>query len=239
METDPVQLSWVLPLYRTAEFLTELIQRIEVTTSSLGLEVTWEVVLVDDACPAGSGAVADRIASADSRVVVEHIRSNVGQDSALRTGIRRARGNWVVILDADLQDPPEALSDLWRKRRGQRVVFADRRGRYTSRLRHLTSWVYRQLMRWLVGLPRGAGLYALMDRRTASEIAATSHEPFALLATFAALGGPMVSVTVQRQPRRQGRSAYTSRMRLAKGLRNLFHSFSKARKDRSLCPNPK
>jgi SAM-dependent methyltransferase len=159
-------------------------------------------------------------------MVVEHLPTNVGQDSALRAGIRRTRGAWVVILDADLQDPPEALADLWAMRAGQRVVFAHRHGRYSSRSRRLTSWVYRRLIRWIAGLPPGAGLYALMDRPTAETIAATSGEPFSLMAVFAGTRGPMVSVPVQRQPRCGGSSAYTSGMRLAKGLRSLIQSFS-------------
>ena len=87
----PPQLSWVLPLYRTAAQLEELVARIHCV--SAGLRVRHEVILVDDACPEGSGALAMRIAARDPRLRVLRLARNHGQDRALMAGLRLSRGD--------------------------------------------------------------------------------------------------------------------------------------------------
>ncbi len=224
MTSDHLVLTWVLPLYKTAEFVPELVARIEATSERLGLGGAYNIVLVDDACPAGSGAAADKAAIGRPHLHALHLPVNHGQDAALRRGLGHARGTWVVILDADLQDPPEALADLWPHRIGHDVVFADRMGDYESFSRRMTSRLYRRLMSAIGGLPHGAGLYALMACTTARAIATDSTDPFALLATIAAHRGRMMSVRVQRQTRATGRSSYTFGMRLRKAVTGIGQS---------------
>src|SRR4051812_32980741 len=90
-EAEPaIQLSWVLPLYRTAEQLAELLERIGQVSRRLAVES--EVILVDDACPEGCGALAELAAARDARITVVRLPSNGGQDAALRAGLRRSRG---------------------------------------------------------------------------------------------------------------------------------------------------
>lgn len=215
------ELSWVLPLFRTAAFLPELLQRIEQTSTQLGLSAGYEIILVDDACPEGSGAAAEALAQHYGNMKVLRLPINRGQDAALQIGIRKARGQWIAILDADLQDPPEALSLLWRDRQGMTAVFANRNGLYTSAGRHLTSWIYRQLLQRITRLPPGAGLYALLDESAAEAIRRSEHDPFVLMVVLGSLPGLMRSSPVRRNRRALGKSSYTSRMRVAKGLRTL------------------
>src|SRR5438105_3933972 len=138
--TPHMQLSWVLPLFRTAPQLDELLARIRMTSEKLALE--YEVILVDDACPELCGTLAMAKALCDEHLHVLRLPRNLGQDGALREGLRFARGEWTVILDADLQDPPEAVADLWAARDSSvDAVLARRTGAYTSRGRHFTSRV--------------------------------------------------------------------------------------------------
>ena len=133
-----IELSWVLPLYRTAAQLDELVARIDRVSAALRLR--HEVILVDDACPEGSGGLALRKADLDPHLRVLRLSPNQGQDRALIAGLRLSRGEWTVVLDADLQDPPEAMAELWPLcTAAHDAVFARRTGNYSSRGRQATS----------------------------------------------------------------------------------------------------
>ena len=128
----PLQLSWVLPLHRTAAQLEELVARIHGVATDLGLR--HEVILVDDACPEHSGVLAQRMAVRDPRLRVLRLERHQGQDRALIAGLRLSRGEWTVVHDADLQDPPEAVARMWPLcTAAHDAVFARRTGRYSSR----------------------------------------------------------------------------------------------------------
>lgn len=213
-------LSWVVPMYRTAAFVNELCTRIAETSSELGVQA--ELVLVDDACPESSADRARRVKCGFPVKVVELDR-NVGQDRAIAAGLRACAGRHAVALDADLQDPPEALREMWpAMTNGHDVVFANRFGSYESRGRRLTSRMYRAVACRLGRLPPGAGLFLLMNRQTLDLMLAESAPDPSLLAAVAATRGRFVSVPVARAARRHGRSGYSSARRLFKGLGSLW-----------------
>lgn len=217
------QLSWVAPMYRTRDFLEPLCERIGAASAALGLE--HEILLVDDACPEGSADAAERIAARYPLRLVRLPRI-AGQDSALRAGLRQCCAPWVVILDADLQDPPEAVASLWSEaQRGFDVVFANRHGRYESCGRLLTSRLYRRLASILGGLPEGAGLFALINRKTYLAVAGMDDAPVSLLAALARVHGRYSSVPVLRSARSTGASAYGGLDRLRKAARSLLQLF--------------
>jgi glycosyltransferase involved in cell wall biosynthesis len=156
-------------------------------------------------------------------VRVVRLQSNAGQDGALRAGLRTCRGDWAVLLDADLQDPPEGAAALWaRKDEGWDAIFAQRAGVYTTPARHFTSRLYRGLVSAVAGLPPRACLFVLLNRRLIDRIAATSRPRPSLLAAIAASRASCTSVEVMRAQRLQGKSAYTSLRRLDKGLASLW-----------------
>lgn len=227
------QLSWVLPLYCTAECLAPLLARIrEVST---GLVQSYEVILVDDACPQGSGTLAEAWAATDPHVRVLRLPANRGQDNALRQGLSLSRGEWTVIMDADLQDPPEAVRTIWPLRMtGVEAVFANRTGRYHSGIgRRLAARAYRSAIAWIGGLPTGACLFALLSRPIVDRIRSSRSSPrdsrISLLAQLAATRGRFDSVAVQRAPRFAGTSAYTTRATWAKAARSLWQTFAARR----------
>ncbi len=101
----------------------------------------------------------------DPRVRLLSHAANRGQHQAVMTGLAAAQGEWSVIMDADLQDPPEALPALLNKGRvGYGAVFAGRRGRYESAGRLLTSRLIKWTMRQLTGLPSDAGIFVAINR---------------------------------------------------------------------------
>jgi Glycosyltransferases involved in cell wall biogenesis len=229
-DATPIELSWVLPLYRTSEQLGELLERIRQV--SLRLRIASEVILVDDACPEGCGALADAEAAHDPRLVVLRLPANQGQDAALRAGLRRSRGAWSVILDADLQDPPEAVEQLWPLRRDAPIVFARRTGRYSTASRRLTSHLYRAAVAMVGGLPRGACLYALLARPVVQRINEAEGARVSLLALIAATRERSTSVPILRSRRPSGASGYTSLDRCRKAAGSLWQMFVARRLNR-------
>lgn len=228
-----LELSWILPVYRTGEFVDELLRRIAQVSAALAIR--HEIVLVDDACPAGGGDIAERAARLHRHVRVLRLPHNLGQDTALREGLRVARGDWAVMLDADLQDPPEALAALWAARApGIGVLFAARHGGYSSRTRWWTSRLYRAATRWVGRLPRGACLYMLIDRPTIDAIAATRRPRLSMLAAIAGVRTGTICVPIQRDRRPAGRSAYGHLRRLHKAIDSLWQMLLAFRLRRSL-----
>lgn len=214
------QITWLAPLYRTREFVEPLCERVGLVSQQLGLR--HEIVLVDDACPQHSADEAERILLRYPLRLIR-LERNGGQDAALHRGLAECRGEWTVMIDADLQDPPEALLALWpRAQAGFDVVFANRHGLYEFRGRLITSWVYRRVASFLGRLPAGAGNYALIKRPTYQAIAATPLRG-TLLATMASVPARRDSVPVRRHSRASGGSAYRGIDRARKAVRTLFH----------------
>ncbi len=236
MPPESPELSWVLPLYRTRAQVEELLARID--AASRGLVASWEVVLVDDACPQGSGDAVQALLPKYPNSRLLRLPHNQGQDRALRAGLAQCRGDWALMLDADLQDPPEALASLWARRdAGLDALFVQRTGRYTSAGRQFTSRLYRSAIAMVGRLPPGACLFALLPRRTVDAIRARSDADVSLLALIAALGHRFDSLPVLRAPRLEGESAYSSSARLLKATRSLWQMLSLRRLQRSL-PEP-
>jgi glycosyltransferase involved in cell wall biosynthesis len=213
MGTDGPDLSVVLPVYRNREMLHALCGRVCDVLDAQGRP--YELVFVNDACPEGSGAVLEDLARINPHVVVLTLEQNVGQQRAVLTGLRRARGRWVVVMDADLQDPPEAIPLLLAAAKaGAAAVFAGRRGRYESPLRLLTSRLFKGTMHLLCGVPADAGLYVAMNRQMLERVLALDNPRPHLVAMIGCTGLPVASIPVRRAERPAGRSAYTSWGRL-------------------------
>lgn len=207
----------MLPVYRNRAALPELHRRLSAALATL--PGGYELLFVNDACPEDSLAVLRELAAADARVAVLALAQNQGQHRALLTGLHYARGAAVVFLDADLQDPPEAIPALLKKlAEGYGAVFAGRTGHYETSGRLLTSRLFKGLLWLLVGLPVNAGLFVALTRETVTKLlAATEPRPY-LTGMIAWLGRPVAVVPIVRAARPQGVSAYTSWMRVKVGV---------------------
>lgn len=201
--------SVIVPVYGNSSTLRELAARI-------GRALTGcELVFVDDASPDDSAEV---LSTLEARVVThEH---NRGQNAAVLTGFAAARGSTLVVLDADLQDPPEAIPELLRRKAesGAAVAFASRVGDYASGGRMFTSRLYKHVLSRLAGVPRGAGLFVALDRDVAMRVVAMAPIP-SIVAALGVLRVKTIAVPVARA-KRDG-SAYSGFARLRLACRTL------------------
>jgi glycosyltransferase involved in cell wall biosynthesis len=212
-------------VYRNADQLRALHARLtQVCRSS----PDHELLFVNDACPAGSLDVLQALALTDPHVSVLDLPHNVGQNQAVLIGLSFTRRNHVVVMDGDLQDPPEAIPELLATLRPPiGAVFAGRRGAYESTIRLLTSRLLKSTLHRLFGqrLPRDAGLYmaisgAMRDTLNGCDV----RDPY-VLSLMARTGLPMASIPVERSPRQGEHSAYSFWRRLHIGYKALHTAF--------------
>ncbi|NEK84729.1 glycosyltransferase [Blastococcus saxobsidens] len=213
----------VVPVYRNADTLRPLAERLAGALEGRD----WRLRLVIDASPDDSAAVAGELAAGDARIAVTGLTVNAGQHAAIAEGLAaEAAADVWVCLDADLQDPPEAVPLLLdRLARGDvGAVFAGRRGAYESLSRRLTGTVHRRLAARLTGLPADAGAFFAMDAavRDAVVAAVTEEGAPSVVLGVARAGVPVVSLPVERDQRPTGSSAWTGRARLRQSARSLY-----------------
>ena len=133
-----MDISVVVPVYGCRAAIPELHRRL---CESLGtIANTFEIILVDDCCPQNSWEEIQKVCERDSRVVGIHLSRNFGQIRAITAGLDKSQGDWVVVMDCDLQDRPEAIPELYAKaQEGYEAVFARREGRKDSAITKFLS----------------------------------------------------------------------------------------------------
>lgn len=214
---DP-EISIVAPVFRNSATLPGLVARIAGALHGR----RFEIVLVVDGC-ADSLRAAEVLQSQHTEIGVLSLERNRGQNAAVLAGLRRALGGCAVVMDADLQDPPEALPELLsRLGRDTAAVFGGRRGAYESRGRLWTSRLYKRVvLHWGCGLPADAGLFVAMDGRMRRRLLEMQPGPH-LVAMIGCAGLPVLSIPVTRARRPGGASSYNSYQRLRLALNSML-----------------
>lgn len=159
--------SIVIPIYNEEEVLPELYRRLKGAMDGLG--DTYELVFVNDGSRDRSIALLRELAEADPRIRVIDFARNFGHQAAITAGMELASGDAVVVIDADLQDPPEVIARLAAKwREGYEVVYAVREKRQGDSLfKRATAAAFYRLLRRVtsVDIPVDTGDFRLMDRK--------------------------------------------------------------------------
>ena len=219
--TPAPEVSVVVPLFGNAGTLSELCQRLVRSLQTAGL--SFEVILVDDCSPDGTLPEAERLGCKDKRLGLLALERNVGQHRAVLVGLAHAIGARAVVLDGDLQDPPEAIPALLAKAdEGFDAVFGGRRGRYQPLPRMLTSIVYKTVQHLLCGVPRDAGMFIVLSGRLVGRLMDFCGSSRLTVPAMIGLSGlPCTSVPIVRSRRPQGRSSYSGWRRLSIGIANV------------------
>ncbi len=220
-------ISLVVPAYNEEEVL-EAFHR-EVSEEIDGLSDDFEFVFVDDGSRDQTASIMRQLAARDPRVRAVILSRNFGHEAAIEAGLRAARGDAVIVMDADLQDGPEIIPRLigtWHE--GADVVYAVRKGRKEGRLlRAAFSGFYSLASRVMsIDLPRDAGPFSLMDRQVVDVIndLPETGRYFPGLRAFA--GFRQVPVEAERRERAAGETKYSLVKRTLGGTNAIF-SFSK------------
>jgi glycosyltransferase involved in cell wall biosynthesis len=213
---DP-DLSVVVPVYKNLDTIEPLYLRLCAVLETAN--IIFEIIFVDDACPQHSHKIIENISRTDSRVSALIMAQNIGQNRAILSGLSVADGLAIAIMDADLQDPPEAIPGLLGKmKEGYDVVFAGRSGTYEVQHRHLTSRLYKWTMHLLTGVPSDAGLYLVATKELIQKLLSMPQTHAHLVPMFGVTRAKMTSIPTPRATRIFGVSAYSSWKRLMMGL---------------------
>jgi polyisoprenyl-phosphate glycosyltransferase len=222
---SPGLVSVTAPAHNEREVLERFYERVRDALD--GYE--FELVVVDDGSTDGSAELLDRLAEEDGRVRVVHLSRSFGYQAAVAAGIDHVRGDVVVTIDADLQDPPELIGDLigeWSQ--GADVVYAVRAERQgEGRMKLVTARWFTRLFTRLAELeiPRDAGDYRLLDRRAVEALRRLPERNRFMRGLSVWIGFRQSSVPYVRDPRAAGETRYRWRTLMRVSL-DAISSFS-------------
>jgi polyisoprenyl-phosphate glycosyltransferase len=210
---DPL-ISVVAPVYNEEALIREFHERVSATMDSLG--EPWELILVDDGSRDETSALLDATQREDpDHVIVVHLARNFGHQLAITAGMDYARGQAVVTIDSDLQDPPEVIVDLVKKwQEGYEVVYAvraEREGETWFKL--FTAGLFYRLIQRLtsVTIPMEAGDFRLLDRKALAYLRSMREHSRFVRAMTSWVGFRQAGVPYRRQARKAGETKYTVR----------------------------
>lgn len=204
-DQDDELISVVIPAFNEAEGLAAFHARLAAAMAPLG---PWEAVYVNDGSTDATLRVIEQLRAGDPHVGFVNLSRNFGKEIATTAGLDHASGSAVVVIDADLQDPPEVIPDLvaaWRA--GADMVYAQRRARAgeTWLKRTTADLFYRTMARvGRVELPRNVGDFRLMSRRVVDALCQLREQHRFMKGLFAWVGFPTVAVPYDRAPRVAG-----------------------------------
>lgn len=203
-------LAIVVPAFNEQEVLPTFHARLSKVLDAL--PITSEVIYVNDGSKDGTLEVMKILRAHDSRVAILDLSRNFGKEIAMTAGLDHAKGNAVVVIDADLQDPPELIPEFvkhWRE--GWDIVYAQRiERRGESLTKKLTAqWFYRLMQRvGRVRIPENVGDYRLLSRRALDSLLQLREQHRFMKGLFAWIGYPQIGIPYHRDPRFAGRSTW-------------------------------
>lgn len=209
--TPHPRLSVIIPLHDEQENLPVLHERLTKVLHPLG---SYELVFVDDGSRDGSAAVAQELGTSDDAVRLVRLTRNFGKEGAVAAGMDAARGDAVIVMDADLQDPPELLPELVRRwEEGYEVVYAIRRKRKETLWKRTGYHLFYRLMRIVseVDMPLDAGDFCLMDRRVVDIVRSLPEKNRFMRGLRSWAGFKQVGVEYERPVRHAGDAKFTFR----------------------------
>jgi dolichol-phosphate mannosyltransferase len=225
----PPTYSLVVPIFNEEAVIPILIRRFDALIEALDAEA--EVIFVDDGSRDTSAIVIEAKARADKRYRLIKLSRNFGHQIAITVGLDHAAGSAAIVMDADLQDPPEVVLEMVAKwKEGYDVVSAERASRQgESRFKRATANLFYRLMARLGDAPmaRNAGDFRLIDRRALDCFLAMPERDRFVRGMFAWIGFRQGTVAFDRPPRAAGQSKYPLRKMIALAANGVI-SFSDA-----------
>lgn len=217
-----IHVSVVSPVYGCKGCVRELVE--QVAASVVAVTSDFELILVDDASPDGAWAVIEELAAEYPWVRGFQLSRNFGQHAAIYAGLCQARGEWIVVMDCDLQDVPSAIPDLHAAAEAEQadVVLAQRFDRQDSWFKRLQSRGFYWTLQWLTGVPQDPTVanFGLYHRRVIDTVLAMPEQERAFPLMVKWTGFKQIAMPVEHAERFEGSSSYTfgKLLRLASGI---------------------
>ena len=203
---DQVELSIVVPIYNELPVLPNLYARLRNVLDPL--EIHYELVLIDDGSRDGSGDYLLQLATTTSVVKAVRLSRNFGKEAALTAGLEHASGDAVIILDADLQDPPELIPQMLAAfYGGSDIICMKRRSRAgESWAKRLSAYLFYRLLNRIssIEIPRDTGDFRLMSRRVINALRLLPERNRYMKGLFAWVGFPTLVIEYDREARAAG-----------------------------------
>ncbi len=220
------EVSVVVPLYNEQDNLGELHRRLDLSLRSLG--ISYEIIFVNDGSRDETPSLMDALREKDPNLAVVHLSRNFGHQPAVSAGIDHARGRAVIVMDGDLQDPPEVLPkflDRWRE--GYDVVYAVRQQRKEGPLKKLGYYGFYRLLNAIsdLNIPLDSGDFCLMDRRVVDTLRQLPETKRFVRGLRSFAGFRQVGLAYERSAREAGEPKYTFRALVGLAIDGLI-SFS-------------
>jgi len=220
--------SLIIPIYNEEETIAEMYRRVSSVMD--GLDGTSELILINDGSKDRSLLMLRELHNKDERVCYLSLARNFGHQVAVTAGLNFARGEAVIVLDADLQDPPELIPEmieLWQQ--DYQVVYAQRTKRLQeSWFKRSTAFMFYRLLKLLadVDIPADTGDYCLMDRKVVDILNSMPERNRYIRGLRAWIGFRQTFVRFERDPRYAGQVKYTFSKSFSLALNSLV-SFSR------------
>jgi glycosyltransferase involved in cell wall biosynthesis len=203
-------ISIVIPVYKAEHCLDELYHRLKTALESISPD--FEIVLVEDCGGDNSWQVIERLAAADPRVCGIQFSRNFGQHYGITAGLDYCHGDWVVVMDCDLQDRPEEIPRLYAKaQEGYDIVLARRGARQDPFLKRMTSLLFYKFFSYLADIEYdgASGNFRIMSRKVVTSFRRMGEQLRFFGGLVQWLGFPTASIEVEHAERFEGNSTYT------------------------------
>ena len=205
-----LKLTVIVPVFNEEAVLPEFHRRLAVVMDSLAMQ--GEIIYVNDGSIDGSLNKIHRLMAEDARVAIVDLSRNFGKEIAMTAGLDHAHGDAVVVIDADLQDPPELIPEMigqWQS--GYDVVYAQRTSRAgESAFKKSTAHVFYRLIQKLsrVQIPHDAGDFRLLSRRAVEALSGLREQHRFMKGLFAWIGYPQKAIQYERDARYGGETKW-------------------------------
>jgi glycosyltransferase involved in cell wall biosynthesis len=209
LDVDP-EISVVVPLYNEEENVAELHRRLSLALD--GMRIPYEILFVNDGSRDATPSLIDALQTKNSHLSVIHLSRNFGHQAAVSAGLDHARGRAVMVMDGDLQDPPEVIPQfvqVWRE--GSDVVYAVRQKRKESSLKQLGYFTFYRLLRAIsdIEIPLDSGDFCLMDRRVVEALRNLPERARFVRGLRTFVGFRQVGLAYERAAREAGQPKYS------------------------------
>ncbi|MDB3923281.1 glycosyltransferase family 2 protein [Luminiphilus sp.] len=212
------ELSIVVPLYHCEVYVEELYDRLTRVLNNLG--TVYEIIFVNDASPQADWTIVNRLARQDSKVIGVNLSRNFGQHHAITAGLDLSRGEWIVVMDGDLQDQPEEIPKLYETAKsGSHVVLARREHRNDSWSKKISSSLFYRVLEYFTeeASDPATANFGIYSRTVTDELIAMREQTRSFPLAVKWLGFEAKDVSVEHSSRKLDGSSYTlsKLMRLA------------------------